>query len=151
MKVISLLQPWASLVGIKEIETRSWARDHRGPLSIHASMAFPKKTKDLCQSEPFTPTLLNLGFKKDMSNLPLGKIITACNLTEIVEMTEEFIKTVSPLEYAFGIYAVGRFAWMLKDIKRLDKPISVKGQLGLWNFDFDRTEVSDEQDQNRLG
>ena len=39
MKVLSLLQPWATLVvmGIKQIETRSWSTAHRGTLLIHAS------------------------------------------------------------------------------------------------------------------
>lgn len=39
MKVISLLQPWASLVilGHKKIETRSWNTKYRGDLLIHAS------------------------------------------------------------------------------------------------------------------
>lgn len=39
MKVLSLHQPWASLVawGIKTIETRSWQTSYRGPLLIHAA------------------------------------------------------------------------------------------------------------------
>lgn len=39
MKVISLLQPWATLavIGQKKIETRSWSTKYRGPLLIHAS------------------------------------------------------------------------------------------------------------------
>ena len=39
MKVISLLEPWASLVKeeVKTIETRSWQTKYRGELYIHAS------------------------------------------------------------------------------------------------------------------
>ena len=38
MKVLTLTQPWATLVaiGAKHIETRSWATSYRGPLAIHA-------------------------------------------------------------------------------------------------------------------
>jgi len=39
MKAITLWQPWASLValGVKTIETRSWATSYRGPIAIHAA------------------------------------------------------------------------------------------------------------------
>jgi activating signal cointegrator 1 len=39
MKVLTLHQPWASLValGVKTIETRSWSTKYRGPLAIHAA------------------------------------------------------------------------------------------------------------------
>ena len=38
-------------------------------------------------------------------------------------------------EYITGVYAVGRYAWILKDINILDKPIKAKGHLGIWNFE----------------
>ena len=43
MKSLSLWQPWASLValGIKTVETRSWATSYRGPLAIHAATHRP--------------------------------------------------------------------------------------------------------------
>lgn len=132
MKIISLLQPWASLIGVKKIETRSWATKYRGPLGIHASKAFPKVNDDLCYDEPFNSAL------KGLYPPTLGAIITTCNLVDCIEMTPKFIKTVKSPERDFGIYAVGRFAWILEDIKRLDSPMLAKGQLGLWNFEFER-------------
>ena len=41
MKVLSLKEPWASLIaaGVKSIETRSWQTSYRGELAIHASLA----------------------------------------------------------------------------------------------------------------
>ena len=33
-----------------------------------------------------------------------------------------------------GLFEIG-YAWILKDIKVLDKPIKVKGHLGIWNLD----------------
>lgn len=43
MKVLTLHQPWATLIaaGIKTIETRSWSTRYRGPLAIHAGLANP--------------------------------------------------------------------------------------------------------------
>jgi hypothetical protein len=45
MKVLTLHQPWASLVaaGVKTIETRSWRTHYRGPLAIHAGLAEPPR------------------------------------------------------------------------------------------------------------
>lgn len=62
MKVLSLTQPWASLVacGAKKIETRSW----RCPtaligqrIAIHASKGFPRDAKDACLELAFFTAL----------------------------------------------------------------------------------------------
>ncbi len=52
-------------------------------------------------------------------------------------MTDEFIEKVklNNEEYISGIYARDRYAWILKNIQILDKPIKAKGHLGIWNFD----------------
>lgn len=44
MKVLTVRQPWASLIslGVKRIETRSWSTSFRGPLAIHAGKARPE-------------------------------------------------------------------------------------------------------------
>jgi activating signal cointegrator 1 len=40
VRVLSLLQPWASLLvfGEKRVETRSWKTAYRGPVAIHAGL-----------------------------------------------------------------------------------------------------------------
>ncbi len=45
MKVLTIWQPWASLIacGAKKYETRSWATKYRGPIAIHAAMKDPCK------------------------------------------------------------------------------------------------------------
>jgi len=45
-KVLTLHQPWASLIaiGVKTMETRSWSTSYRGPLTIHAGMASVART-----------------------------------------------------------------------------------------------------------
>jgi ASCH domain len=39
MKIISIRQPWASLIasGAKDVENRTWPTRYRGPILIHAS------------------------------------------------------------------------------------------------------------------
>jgi hypothetical protein len=85
MKALSLLQPWASLVAIREkrIETRSWSTHYRGPLAIHASARMTREQKELCQSEPFRSTLLThcIGVI-NFTNMPLGAVIATCNLVD---------------------------------------------------------------------
>ena len=51
-------------------------------------------------------------------------------------MDDEFIKNVNHQELICGRYEVGRYAWILDDI-RIINPIKVKGKLGIWNYEGD--------------
>ena len=130
MKVLSLTEPYATLIknGCKNIETRSWKTNYRGKLYIHASQT--RITKE-CKNNKQLMSLVNL------DELNYGNIICSCELVDCIEMTEEFIENVkkNTNEYITGIYAIGRYAWILKNIKILDKPIKAKGHLGIWNFE----------------
>ncbi len=140
MKVISIIQPWATLIAIgeKQFETRSWATKYRGELAIHASK---KIDKAACKTYPFDEALETHGYKTE--NLPTGVIIAVAKLVDCHKVLTNYgdsakISTIDGLidwnEYVFGDYSPGRFAWELSDVKMLDKPIPAKGQLGLWNY-----------------
>ena len=138
MKALSLLQPYATLiaVGAKKIETRSWSTKYRGPLAIHSSKGFSKLLKELCNKEPFKTVLSKFGFNAD--NLPLGKIVATCNLVNCINMTPEFIgrvKSAKGYEIDFGVYEVGRYAWILENVQPLAEPIPAKGKLSLWEWE----------------
>lgn len=130
MKVISLTEPFATLIKEKKkrIETRSWKTSYRGELYIHASSTrVPKEWKE-------NKELMNLV----QEELTFGKIICKCNLVDCIEMTEEWIdkiKKEQPEEYICGIYEKGRYAWVLEKIEPLEEPITVKGHLGIWNYE----------------
>ena len=130
MKVLSLREPFATLIknGIKTIETRSWRTNYRGTLYIHASAS--KITKeDMKRTDLMALT--------NIDDLNYGNIICSCELVDCIEMTDEFIEEVKknkPKDYVSGLYEPGRYAWILKDIKTLVKPIAAKGQLGIWNY-----------------
>lgn len=130
MKVISLLEPWASLVKekVKYIETRSWKTNYRGELYIHASKRKLSK-KDNIELQDQLSLLSNTNFK-------YGYIIAKCKLVDCKYMDEQFIKEIkeNKNEYLCGDYKVGRYAWILSDIEVLDEPIEVKGNLGIWNY-----------------
>lgn len=126
MKVLSIKEPWASLImnGTKKIETRSWKTKYRGEIYIHASLSKAKITK----SEVYE-------LIKDM-NFKCGYIICKCNLVDCIYMTDEYVndmKTNHFEEYICGHYEVGRYAWIVEDV-RVIEPIEAKGKLGLWNY-----------------
>jgi hypothetical protein len=128
IKVLSLIQPWASLIAIgeKNIETRSWKTNYRGMIYIHAS----GKTDRMFSENKFVKECLH------NIEVPNGKIIAKCKLRDCIEMTEDFIKKIEKdkKEYAFGIYSIGRYAWILENIRPLKKHIIAKGKLGLWSY-----------------
>ena len=130
MKVLSLTEPYATLIknGIKTIETRSWKTSYRGRLYIHASSTkIPKAYRE-------NQALMSLVNNKELS---YGNIICSCDLVDCIEMTDEFIDDIrkNNNEYVTGIYAKGRYAWILKNIEILDNPIKAKGHLGIWNYE----------------
>ena len=51
MKAISIRQPWAWLIvhGYKDIENRTWATKHRGPILIHAGKTLAPEFDELRQ------------------------------------------------------------------------------------------------------
>ena len=130
MKVLSLTEPYATLIkiGKKKIETRSWKTSYRGKLYIHASSTkIPKVYKNNTE-------LMSL---VNVNNLNYGHIICSCDLVDCIEMTDEFIENVKKNsgEYVSGIYAKGRYAWILENVEIIKKPIEAKGHLGIWNFE----------------
>lgn len=147
MKVLSLTQPYASLVaiGAKKIETRSWATGYRGPLAIHAAKGLdPVDGREglayLCQREPFASALGNAGLTA--AALPLGAIIAIVELVDVVSIIENWQYEIHGFkvipeepERSFGDYTGGRYAWLLRIVQQLRAPIVARGALGLWDYD----------------
>ncbi len=129
MKVLSLMEPWGSLIKekVKYIETRSWKTNYRGELFIHTSL------KKIPKNDERIKKLISLLKNKDIQ---YGCIIAKCKLVNCVYMDEEFIKKIQqekPIEFMCGEYKIGRYAWILEDIEPIE-PISAKGHLGIWNY-----------------
>lgn len=161
-KVLTLTQPWATLIaiGAKRIETRSWSTSYRGPLLIHAAAGLgPVGGKrgylDLCRSQPFftelirhKPNRAGMFYDDDYFLwLPRGAIVAVCELIECMQIdgapTGFAVHTpersdvwwLTRDEKAFGDYTIGRYAWLLADVRRLPEPIPARGQIGLWTWD----------------
>jgi len=146
VKAITLLEPWASLiaVGAKKIETRSWSTKYRGPLAIQAGKSLKAWHMDLAWKEPFFSALVSQHTETGGICYSRGCVIATCNLVDIIKMTPEFIdfvKLIKGYEYDFGNYTVGRYAWILENVKRLAEPVPAKGKLSLWEWEGERVDV----------
>lgn len=136
MKAISLWQPWASLVakGAKHYETRHWKTAHRGVTAIHAAQRFQTDERELCKEWPFSEVI------KKPDSLPLGAIVGIGHLKEIIT-TEEWLKSYGPdsadfreVEYHFGNYEPGRFAWLFDWQVELSEPVRCRGFQQIWEL-----------------
>lgn len=125
MKVLTIKQPWASLIieGYKRFEFRSWKTKYRGELLIHAGKSVDKEAYER--------------LKEYLTEMPLGKIIGKVELTDCIKTTPEFFK--ERLKENKDIYTKSIFkedyAWQVELKEKFDKPIEVKGKLGLWNYE----------------
>lgn len=123
MKVLSIKQPWASLIvsGYKKFEFRSWKTKYRGELYIHASKTI--ETKNLKNFES-----LNLDF-------PTGCIIGKVNLEDCIEVNAEFEnELIKANSLVYGL-SKGRdgYAWKLTNPSKVEK-IYVNGKLSIWEY-----------------
>ena len=122
MKVLTIKEPWASLIinGYKEYEFRSWKTNYRGKILIHAAKSIDKeKIKELNYNITYSSS----------------EIIGEATITDCILVDEEFNKEL--IKYNKTVYGnnhIGLYAWKLENIKKYDKKIKVKGKLGLWNY-----------------
>ena len=79
MKVLTIKQPWASLIMQKDkrFEFRSWQTKYRGEILIHAGKGIDKEAVKRLQK--YIP--------KDM---PTGKILGKATLVDCVKMSPDF-------------------------------------------------------------
>lgn len=125
MKVLTIKQPWASLIieGYKRFEFRSWKTKYRGELLIHAGKSVDKEAYER--------------LKEYLTEMPLGKIIGKVELTDCIKTTPKFFE--ERLKENKDIYTKSIFkedyAWQVELKEKFDKPIEVKGKLGLWNYE----------------
>jgi hypothetical protein len=79
--------------------------------------------------------------------MPLGYVIATCELVDCLLIPSrqtkftvfnkrhvQFYLPPDEPELSFGDYTPGRYAWILANVKPLEKPIPAKGALGLWEW-----------------
>lgn len=138
LKALTLTQPWASLVALREktIETRSWPTSYRGELVIHSAKGFPGDAKELCQKPHFSEALHGLTAKE----LPLSRGLCVVRVLACIP-TNEMYKVRAVLghqptlnEMRFGNYGPGRFAWVLQYVRPIEDGEPVRGFQRLWTW-----------------
>lgn len=126
MKVITLKQPWATLVaeGIKKYEFRSWRTKYRGKILIHAGVGVDKEDLDK--------------FKKLNLEFPKGKILAEVEIVDCFPLTDELNKKIiSENNIAYGNKIRTGYAWKLDNVKKIKSDKIIKGKLSLWDLDID--------------
>jgi len=124
MKVITIKEPWASLIinGYKEYEFRSWKTNYRGEILIHTSQQVDKEALKKFED-------LNLNYQ---TSKIIGKVtIIDCKLVD-----DKFDKELSKNKVYSLSSKIGKYAWVLKDPQPLINNKEVKGRLGIWNIEL---------------
>ena len=125
MKVLTIRQPWATLImqGDKRFEFRSWQTKYRGELLIHAGKGVDKEA--VKRLEKYLP-----------KDLPLGKILGKVTLVDCIRMSPEFKEEL--LKENSDIYTKSsfkeNFGWQLENVQVFDVPIDAVGHLSLWEY-----------------
>ena len=132
MKVLTLWQPWATLmaIGKKRNDTRSWSTKYRGPVAIHAARYTMEEELIACNS--FYRNALEHLITPQTPGLRQGAILCIVNLIDVVPTVTFTPETLTPEEKEFGDYSPGRFAWITEMLVVLDEPIPCCGHQGLW-------------------
>lgn len=123
MKVLSIKQPWASLIiqGYKKYEFRTWKTKYRGELYIHVSKKADKEALKRFEN-------MNL-------STPVGCIIGKVNIVDCEEITKEFEdKLIKENNQIYG-YSGNRegYAWIVTNPTSIE-PIYINGKLGIWEY-----------------
>ena len=107
MKVLTIKQPWATLIisGLKEYEFRGWKTKYRGKILIHAGKSLEKEYAEK--------------FKCYNFEYPLGVILGEATLVDCIKVDENFnneLRNINPLVYGRS-NNVENYAWKLEDIE----------------------------------
>ena len=124
MKVITLKQPWATLVaeGLKKYEFRSWKYSYRGEILIHAGKGVDKEAMKK--------------FKHLNLNYPRSRIIAKVKILDCVKLDKEINENIireNELVYGHKYDRTG-YAWKLEVIEKIDDDKVISGKQGIWNI-----------------
>lgn len=124
MNALTLHQPWASLIGLKLLENRSWRPPWVAvgrPLAIHAGKTIDYGAVHVLQSK---------GVSFDPQDLPSGALVSVSVLLGSID------EEPAP-EDPQSRWWVGPYAWVLDGVKKLPKPIPCRGRQGIWKVPED--------------
>ena len=126
MKVITLKQPWATLVaeGLKKYEFRTWNFNFRGEILIHAGAGVDREAMKKYEK-------LNFQF-------PKKRIIAKVTIEDCIKLNYELNKNIcleNPLIY--GVKNRTGYAWKLANVEKIYTNKIISGKQGIWYIDDD--------------
>ena len=134
MKTLAIRQPYAELIvsGKKTIESRLWNTKFRGEFFIHAGMDF---SLGACERFGFDP-----------EKMIKGHIVGKAVLVGVKEyLTDEDYLKDSDKHFGskqgleeFGWVGKKKYGFILEKVERIDPTISLKGQLGFFDYLFEK-------------
>jgi ASCH domain len=115
IKTITIKQPYASaiILGLKDVENRTWTTTHRGTIAIHSARSINTDGHSKIQ---------RISGIDLPDNLPLGQILGYIDILDIT--------TDSDSPYAIH----GNYHWILGNPRPLRHPIPMAGKLGLYTI-----------------
>jgi hypothetical protein len=158
MRIITLWQPYASLIAVraKPFETRAYpppAKLIGQRIAIHAAVRKPDKLTGGIPPEAWAPAIDALSASiGDFSwhDLPRGAVVCTAVLAGAYRLGDSiFPGRADVVEFRgpshwdrddinidpFGDYSPGRWAWLLTDVQRLDPPVPARGKQGWWEWE----------------
>jgi hypothetical protein len=138
MKVISIWQPWASLIIANEkfTETRFWAAPKSliGQRIGIASAKTIRPEQRLAARDPeFEWHYVRTGLPP-LNDLPHGYLLGTVLLSSCEMITEKQMYDLTDQERVFGWWEPGRYAWRMRQPVPLKQPVRVTGRQGLWIY-----------------
>ena len=106
--------------GRKTIETRKWNTNFRGKFLIHSSKTIDNEIS----------TLLNI----DCSRLTKGAVIGVACLYDVKKYTNKEDFLADKVAHLSDNFSNPKYGFLLKDAKKLNKPIPLIGRLGFFNI-----------------
>lgn len=151
MKALSIKQPWASLIctprkdnpllGINDIENRTWRTHFRGKVYIHASAKIA--LVDFTQNQ--IKELESKGITITGAGYPLQWLVTSAIIGEVeiidcvVNHHSIWAEKTAGKYVGDGVFVLSEkpiYNWVLANPVLYDKPIlNVKGKLSFWEFE----------------
>lgn len=127
MKVITIRQPWATLIakGYKEYEFRSWKTKYRGDILIHAGKNIESDALKRFEN-------LKLEYTR-------GYIIAKAKITDCIyvdkNLKEKLIAKDPNVYKNLNKTDWKGYGFKIEDVKEIS-PILVNGKLSLWEYDY---------------
>lgn len=159
LRALSLWQLWGSAVaeGHKLVETRHWSTKYRGDIAICGAKRPTRSAEVLaigaampkCEARTWVERWRDCDHADEF-----GAVLCVATLTDVLPIDNEgtfgresmfpmvggrkLMPTLAqPAELELGDYSDGRFAWLLADVRTLERPVPVVGRQALFTLPAD--------------